>query len=78
MDDKPVLSVVQAEVLESFWYLNHRRPIFGLGYPGAIPLPEIESYCSIYNIVDRAEFADLISMIDVKFLELMAKKQDTK
>lgn len=71
---RPGLSRIQIDILEAFWFLNQRRPVMGLGTPGAIPLPEIESYCRIYRIEDPEYFSDLISNTDVKFLALILEK----
>lgn len=70
------MSVVEVDVLEAFSFLNARRPVQGLGFPGAISLTEIREYCAIYHIEDVAYFSDLISEIDVRFLSMMGEKDD--
>jgi len=72
LQERPVLDQVQEDILEAFLFLSQRRPpASGFGPPGAIPLPEIESYCRVYEIEDVQEFMDLIATTDIKFLNLL-------
>lgn len=75
LEARPGLSRIQLDLLEAFWFLSQRRPVMGLGTPGAIPLPEIESYCRLYRIQDPEYFSDLIANTDIKFLTLIFDKE---
>lgn len=73
LSDRPSLGVIEAHVLETFYFLSLSRPSSGFGV-GAIPLSEIESYCSTYGIQDRAFFTDIIRTVDSALLSEVRKR----
>lgn len=62
-----------AEYLEAFRVLCASRPNSGFGI-SAIPLSEIQSYCSLFGVEDRERFVYLVRAMDEAFIEKRAAK----
>ncbi len=70
---------MQQEYLAAFWRLSNARQA-GFG-PNPILISEIDAYCRFQHVVDPAECADflyLIQQMDAEYLKVFAERQDKK
>lgn len=67
--DEPELWPENVLYMRAFLDLSCRRPWWGMGSPGMVPVSEIESWCRVNGVTDAPRMVQMVAAADVVFVQ---------